>query len=104
SPRQPSPRRAPSRPSFSWVLLPSSQPLRVPQSVPLEADCQNACDLGVRGTQPGTVVECAGRGLEAEVEELLAALAERPLKLVVCHLAELPSFQRDQPLSSRSWS
>src|SRR4029453_19513664 len=73
-------------------------------ALPLDADGQNACDLALRGAQPGTVVECAGRGLEAEVEQLLAALAERPLKLVVCHVAELPSFQRDQPLSSRSWS
>src|SRR6185436_9467900 len=81
-----------------------SHGLRAPSPFPLVADGENTCDLALRRPDPGAVLERAGGGLEAEVEELLATLAERPLQLVVGHLAERSSFQRDQPLSSRSWS
>src|SRR5688500_14563377 len=87
-------------PPPGWV----SHGLLLPSPFPLVADRQDPCDLPLRRPQPRAVVERARRGLEAEVEELLPALAERPLELVVGHVAELPSFQRDQPLSSRSWS
>src|SRR5439155_7349237 len=43
----------------------------------------------------------AGRGLEAQVEELLACLGHLLIELLVREIAQLFSFQRDPPPSSR---
>ena len=65
---------------------------------------QDAGDLALRMTQAGAVFEHAGRRLETEVEELLARLCHAPVELVAAQLTQLPSSQRDRPLSSRTSS
>src|SRR6187200_1893421 len=67
-------------------------------------DRQDAGDLAPRMAQPRARVERAGGGLEANLEELLPALAELLLELVVRQRSQVVSFQRDRPPASRTWS
>src|SRR4029079_16898733 len=59
-------------------------------------------DLAPRPAQPGARLEPAGRGLEADAEELLPTLAELLAALLVGHRPERVSFQRDPPPASRT--
>src|SRR6185312_7605877 len=68
----------------------------------LVLDRQDAGDLASRPAQPGARLEPAGRGLEADAEELLPTLAELLAELLVGHRPELVSFQRDPPPASRT--
>src|SRR6266508_4065502 len=65
---------------------------------------QDARDLAFRELQARGVLERAGRRLEAEVEQLLTPLCELVLKLVVGHVPQLSSSQRDPPPVSRTSS
>ena len=108
SPRRASPRRSRlSRLSSSSRLLLGHlfwSPLPVLTCLALVAHGQDAGDLALRGAQPRAVLERAGRGLEAEVEELLARLGHLAVELLVGQVTQLPSSQRDQPPASRTSS
>src|SRR4029078_10001563 len=68
----------------------------------LVLDRQDAGDLAPRPAQTCVRLEPTGRGLEADPEELLPALAQLLVELLVRHRPELVSFQRDQPPASRT--
>src|SRR4029078_12543314 len=68
----------------------------------LVLDRQDAGDLAPRPAQTGVRLEPTGRGLEADPEELLPALAQLLVELLVRHPPETVSFQRDQPPASRT--
>src|SRR5439155_19902702 len=55
----------------------------------LVAHGQDASDLALGRPQPRAVLERAGRGLEAQVEELLARVVQAPLELLVAQVTKL---------------
>src|SRR6266545_3589197 len=70
----------------------------------LDAHREDARDLPLRELQPRAVLERARRGLEAQVEQLLPPVGQGVLQLVVAHVPQVPSFQRDPPPASRTSS
>src|SRR5262249_29409587 len=68
-------------------------------------DREDAGDLALGELEARRVLERAGHGLEPQVEQLLAALREAVLQVVVRQLSQFPCpSQRAQPLSSQLWS
>src|SRR5207248_2735930 len=87
-----SPRRELPRPSSSSSSS-SRQPFSggpLNRALTLVLDRQNPCDLALCQPQARRVLERTGRGLEAQVEELLPRLRESLLQLVVGQVAQLP--------------
>src|SRR5688572_13270052 len=72
--------------------------------LPFRLDRQDPGDVMLRERQARRRVERSGRHLEAEIEEVLPTLGEPLHELLVRQVPQLSSPQRDQPLSSRTWS
>src|SRR5262249_55896860 len=72
------------------------------RGVPLALQREQARDVLLDLTHARRVLERAGRVLEAQVEELLTAVAQRLDDLVVGELADLTGLQRDPPPASRT--
>src|SRR5579884_271866 len=71
--------------------------------IPVVPHREDAGDLALRELQARAVLERPRRGLEAQVEELLARLGEPVLELVVRQVAQVPSPQRDhRPRATRT--
>src|SRR6266540_5898387 len=66
----------------------------------LDTHGEDARDLSLRQPQPRAVLERARRRLEAQVEQLLAPVVQRVLELVVGHVPQVSSSQRDPPPAS----
>src|SRR5579864_8064918 len=67
-------------------------------------DRKNPCDFPLRQLQAGRVLECAGRRLKAQVEELLPRLGEALGQLVVRQVAQVSSSQRCHSPGARTSS
>src|SRR5829696_1911276 len=65
-------------------------------------DGEDAGDLAFRELQPRRVLQRSRRRLETQVEQLLPSVGERILELLVRHIPDLVSPQRDSPLFSQT--
>src|SRR5439155_5619751 len=78
----------------SGVLFSSAISRRQPLFA-LVAHGEDPRDLALGELQARAVLERAGRRLETQVEQLLPPVVQRVLELLVCHVPQVSSFQRD---------